>query len=220
MKTLLGLVLILMSASVIAKKTDCHEWLQNVASGNLPELMALSTTSECISAQSSDGKSALYIATENDDGKMVAWLIHQGADVNQRASYDSINFTPFLMAGAKGKNDALKALLKGDVDFERVNYYGGTALIPAAEKGHLETVAILLNDGRTNIDHVNNLGWTALLEVAILGRDTPTYQKVVQLLLEHGADAGIADRDGMTAIQHARKRGLTKITSILSRHLY
>ena len=48
------------------------------------------------------------------------------------------------------------------------NRYGGTALIPAAHHGHPETVRMLLGTD-IDIDHVNRLGWTALLEAVILG---------------------------------------------------
>ena len=50
------------------------------------------------------------------------------------------------------------------------NRYGGTALIPACHHGHLENVKVLL---ATDIDvnHVNRLGWTALLEAVPV--DTP-----------------------------------------------
>ncbi|KPH24854.1 hypothetical protein ADU60_22150 [Vibrio coralliilyticus] len=172
---------------------------------------------QCVNTLSSNGKTAVYIATENDDPAMIAWLVKQGADLKQRSRYDDINYTPFLMAGAKGKNKALVELLKYDIDFGVTNHYGGTALIPAAEKGYLETVKILLEDGRTNINHVNDLGWTALMEVAVLGKDTENYQMIVKELLKHGADANIRDNQGESALQHAESRGLTQIAEILKK---
>ena len=53
-------------------------------------------------------------------------------------------------------------------DLASTNRYGGTALIPAAERGHVETVRRLIEAG-VDVDHVNKLGWTALLEAIILG---------------------------------------------------
>jgi ankyrin repeat protein len=48
-------------------------------------------------------------------------------------------------------------------DLASTNRYGGTALIPACHYGHVEVVYRLLKT-RINVDHVNRLGWTALLE--------------------------------------------------------
>jgi hypothetical protein len=94
------------------------------------------------------------------------------------------------------------------------NRYGGTALIPAAHHGHPETVAILL---ATSIDkdHVNKLGWTALLEAIVLGNGGPVHTRIVKLLVDAGANVGIADGQGVTPLQHARSRGYTEIAQIL-----
>lgn len=70
---------------------------------------------------------------------------------------------------------------------------------------------------RTDIDvnHVNNLGWTALLEAVILGDGSKRYQQIVTILLDAGADASIADRQGATALQHAERRGQREVARIL-----
>ncbi len=56
-------------------------------------------------------------------------------------------------------------------------------------------------------DHVNKLGWTALLEAVILGDGGKTHTEIVRLLVEAGANPNIADRDGVTPLAHAKKRG-------------
>ena len=50
--------------------------------------------------------------------------------------------------------------------------YDGTALIAAAHLGHHEVVKRLIAGGAP-IDHINNLGWTALIEAVILGDGGP-----------------------------------------------
>ncbi|NOJ21827.1 ankyrin repeat domain-containing protein [Vibrio coralliilyticus] len=215
MKTPFALAALLLSTPVLS--ADCSDFFQSVSFGNIARLNASEYPQQCVNTLSSNGKTAVYIATENDDPAMIAWLVKRGADLKQRSRYDDINYTPFLMAGAKGKNKALVELLKYDIDFASTNHYGGTALIPAAEKGYLETVKILLEDGRTNINHVNDLGWTALMEVAVLGKDTENYQMIVKELLKHGADANIRDNQGESALQHAESRGLTHIAEILKK---
>ena len=67
------------------------------------------------------------------------------------------------------------------------------------------------------MDHVNNLGWTALLEAVILGDGGPVYQEIVKLLLEGGADAGIADKEGIIPLAHVKSRGFTEIVRLIER---
>lgn len=99
-------------------------------------------------------------------------------------------------------------------DLSSTNRYGGTALIPAAERGHVETVRELIRAG-VAVDHVNNLGWTALLEAVILGDGGPRHTAIVQLLVDAGANVHLADRDGVTALQHAQQKGFRQIAAIL-----
>jgi ankyrin repeat protein len=65
------------------------------------------------------------------------------------------------------------------------------------------------------LDHVNNLGWTALLEAVILGDGGPRYVAVLRALVEAGAAVGLADRQGRTPLDHARARGYTEMVGIL-----
>ena len=99
-------------------------------------------------------------------------------------------------------------------DLQSTNRYGGTALIPAAERGHVETVRTLIAAG-VEVDHVNNLGWTALLEAVILGNGGPAHRRIVALLVEAGADVDLADRDGVTPLAHALGRGYEEIAQVL-----
>ncbi len=67
------------------------------------------------------------------------------------------------------------------------------------------------------IDHVNRLGWTALLEAVILGDGGRAHQQIVELLVDAGADTTIADGNGVTALRHARDRGYREIERTLER---
>ncbi len=100
-------------------------------------------------------------------------------------------------------------------DYRRLNRYGGTALIPACHYGHVDTVRLLLQFSRIDIDHVNRLGWTALLEAVILGDGGAAHTEIVRLLLAHGASLQRADAQGMTPLAHAQSRGQRTIALIL-----
>jgi hypothetical protein len=108
----------------------------------------------------------------------------------------------------------LREVLRANPDVTRTNRFGGTALIPAADRGHVAMVRALLETG-IPIDHVNRLGWTALLEAVILGDGGPAHQEIVGLLAGAGADRQRADREGITPVEHARRRGFGEIVRLL-----
>ncbi|MFI0409385.1 hypothetical protein [Actinomadura sp. 3N508] len=50
----------------------------------------------------------------------------------------------------------------------------------------------MLRTTSIKVDHVNDLGWTALLEAIILGDGGPNHQQVVAHLLDAGAGQGLS----------------------------
>ncbi len=187
------------------------EAVQVVNTGKVLELVAEGAPLE---VRDAENRTALLLATRANLVEIATALIKAGADVNAK---DSIHDTPFLYAGAEGRNEILKLILAtGKANLRDTNRYGGTALIPAAHHGYPETVRLLLNTA-IDVDHVNNLGWTALLEAVILGDGGPVYQEIVKLLLSAGANANIADRDGVIPLAHAKSRGFTEISRLIQR---
>lgn len=186
--------------------------LEAVLEGDAARVQELLSGGAALETRDSSESTPLLIATRANHIEVARILINANADVNAK---DSIDDTPFLYAGAEGRNEILKLILAtGKPNLGDTNRYGGTALIPAAHHGHLETVSILLGTA-INIDHVNNLTWTALMEAVILGDGGPVYQGIVGLLLDAGADPKIADRDGVTPLVHAKSRGFTEIARLI-----
>jgi ankyrin repeat protein len=166
-----------------------------------------------VAARDPRGRTALLAATHGDHPAIARALIAAGADVNAK---DDMQDSPYLYAGAEGRVEILKMTLAAGADLKATNRYGGTALIPAAHHGHPEAVRILLGTA-IDKDHVNKLGWTALLEAVILGDGGPTHTEIVRQLVDAGANVNLADRDGVTPLQHAKRRGFTGMTSILEK---
>lgn len=164
-----------------------------------------------IDARDASGATALLVATRANKAAAARALVNAGADVNAK---DRIGDSPYLYAGAAGHLVILKMTLAHGADLRSTNRYGGTALIPAAERGHVDTVRTLVEVG-VAVDHVNRLGWTALLEAIILGNGGERHQRIVNILLGAGADPDIADREGVTPLQHARARGYREIERAL-----
>ena len=167
-----------------------------------------------LNTQDEQGRTALMIATYNNDSETAKALIDNGADVNIR---DNMQNNPFLYAGAEGYLDILRLTIRAGADPSLTNRFGGTALIPAGEHGHVEVIRELLENTDIDIDHVNNLGWTALLEAIVLNNGGPRQQQSIQLLIEHDANLNLADRNGVTPLQHARQRGYSAIVQQLER---
>ncbi len=139
-------------------------------------------------------------------------LIAIGADP---ALLDNQRYDAVTIAAVRDDVPTLRALLAAGASAKLVtSIYDGTALIAAAHLGHDGVVRELIRAGAP-LDHVNNLGWTALIEAVILGDGGPRHVETVRALVEAGANSGIPDRDGMTPLQHARARGYDSIASIL-----
>ena len=195
-----------------------NDLIEAVKTSNYPYLNEFLQNRKNLNAVGSNGKSALLIATEMQDLAMIAWLLEHGADVDfYDPACDNIERTPFLYAGAHGLDKILEILIPYNPDVSIRNGYGGNALIPASERGHVSTVKLLLEKTDVDVNFVNYLGWTALLEVTIFGKNNEEYQEIAKLLLDHGAKPDLADKEGVTPLEHARKRSLTLITNLLER---
>ena len=159
-----------------------------------------------------EGTPATMLATRGRHAPVLTRLLAAGADVDaQDATLDN----PMLYAGREGLLDVLKLANEAEADPTITNRYGGVALIPASERGHVEIVRYLLNETDIDVDHVNRLGWTALLEAILLSDGGPRHQEVVALLIENGADVDQADADGVRPLVHARARGQHEIVRLL-----
>ncbi len=185
---------------------------QAVENRNIESLKRVINEKVDINAQDSNNRTALMIATYNQDVEVAKLLIDAGADVNIQ---DDMKNTPFLYAGAEGYLDILKLTIQAGADPTIVNRYGGTALIPAAEHGYIDVIEELLTTTNIDVNHVNHLGWTALMEAIVLNNGNPTQQTAIQLLVDYGVDVNIPDKNNVSPLQHAKQKGFKEIEEIL-----
>jgi uncharacterized protein len=159
-------------------------------------------------------RTPLLLAVTNDRLDVARILVALGADAD---ALDDRHDTPWLVTGVTGNVRMLETLLPADPDMTVLNRYGGVSVIPASERGHVDYVRRVVRT-RIDVNHVNDLGWTAMLEAVILGDGSEPYQRIVRILLDAGADPSIGDKDGVTPLQHAAAGGQTAVARILRNH--
>lgn len=166
-----------------------------------------------LEARDGRNRTALLLAATFDHVDVAHVLVAMGASAD---ALDDRHDTPWLVTGVTGSVAMLEALLPAHPDLTIRNRFGGLSVIPASERGHVDYVRRVVRTG-IDVNHVNDLGWTALLEAVILGDGGRRHEQIVQILLGAGADPSISDKDGVTALQHARSRGHDEIARIFTR---
>ena len=166
-----------------------------------------------LEARDANGRTPLHVAAFQRQRAALVALIRAGArtDALDRQKYDAVT-----IASVADDTETLRVLIDNGASAKLVtSVYDGAALIAAAHLGHDEVVRLLIRAGAP-LDHVNNLGWTALLEAVLLGDGGAVHTEIVRLLVEAGANPNIADREGVTPLGHAKRRGFAGMVRILA----
>jgi len=182
--------------------------------GDVEAIRSLLARGEKPTGRDLHGRSALHVAAHSGQRKAMRLLVAGGADPD---ALDDDRYDIVTIAAVANDLPTLReALALGGSAKNVTSRWDGTALIAAAHLGHAEVVRTLIKAGAP-LDHVNNLGWTALIESVVLGDGGPRHTDTLAALVEAGADLNIADRSGRTPLSLARSRGYREMASILSR---
>ena len=183
---------------------------------------------QLLSLTASNGKNALMVASKKGDLPLVKSLIAAGADIDERTQ---TNGTAFMFAVLGNRRQIAEWLLAKGADIQVIGSNGWTALTLAAAKGHTDMLQWLIDMGaETQIRDVyrytpfmraveNGQDSVAVLLANLPGTDvnaqdeydnTPLHHAVsandiamVRLLMQHGADPDMANRDGATPVMLA-----------------
>ena len=213
----ISLVAVLASSGISATPQELppskrdRELIEAAAKGNVPAVQRLLQAGASVDAADEKGVTALISAAYGNRLAVARLLIEAGADANRQ---DQTQQSAYLIATSDGHLDLLRLTLAAGADVHRTDSYNGTGLIRAADRGHVEIVRKLLKTD-IRIDHVNRLGWTALLEAIILGDGGPRHTEIVGLLVSFGADVNLADSNGVSPLAHARERDFTAMATLL-----
>lgn len=196
-----------------ASELSAYDGLHAAAArGDVDAIRHLAQSGAVLDGQDGNGRTPLHVAAFQGRGAAAQALIAAGADP---ARLDAQRYDAVTIVAVRDDVPTLRALLDAGASANLVtSIYDGTALIAAAHLGHEGVVQALIRAGAP-LDHVNNLGWTALIEAVILGRGGRRHTETVRALVAAGASTRLADREGRTPLQHAQSRGYDEMSKIL-----
>ncbi|MBN3308226.1 PARP4 polymerase, partial [Amia calva] len=126
---------------------------------------------------------------------------------------DSSGMSLAMLAAAGGQDDILRLLIKKGVKVNARQKAGNTALMHAADKNFLTTVAILLEAG-AYVNAQQNSGETALMKACKKGN-----ADIVRLLLEYGADCNILSKHQNSAQHYAKLHNSVQVYDLIKAHM-
>lgn len=158
------------------------------------------------------GRTPLHVAAFGGQHEIMELLVAAGADPNalEHDRYDIVT----IAAVANDVPTLEVALALGGRATNVTSRYDGTALIAAAHLGHVEVVRMLVVAGAP-LDHINNLGWTALIESIVLGDGGRLHTETLKLLVDAGANVNLPDANGHSPRALAQSRGYAQMVRIL-----
>jgi len=197
-----------------AEKSGYAGLLAAAARGDAAEIKVLIARGAKPNVRDAHGRTPLHVAAYGRHHQAMRALVAGGANPNalENDRYDIVT-----IAAVANDVPTLKVALALGASAKNVtSRYDGTALIAAAHLGHAEVVRTLIRAGAP-LDHVNNLGWTALIESIVLGDGGPRHTETLRALVEAGANVNLADRGGRTPLALARARRYESMVRLLLR---
>ena len=183
------------------------------AKGDVPMIRKLASQKGAkVDARDARGRTPLIVAAFAGQRDAMRALAAAGANPN---ALDDDRYDMVTIAAVANDLPTLEAALAlGNKASNITSRYDGTALIAAAHLGHAEIVRALVIAGAP-LDHVNNLGWTAVIESIVLGDGGQRHTETLVALIDGGANLNRPDGNGITPLHLAQARGFREMAKII-----
>src|SRR5262249_15182765 len=184
------------------------------AKGDVAEIEKLVKSGAPIDPRDGRARTPLHVAAfvQKSEAARALMRLCGRANALEAQKYDIVT-----IAAVADDVTMLKVALEGGCKSGNITSpYYGTALIAAAHLGHDEVVRILIA-AKAPLDHVNNLGWTAVIESIVLGDGGKRHVATLKALIGAGANVNLADRSGETPLALAKQRGFKEMVAILEK---
>jgi len=186
--------------------------LAAAAKGDVVTIRMLAAQGSKLDVRDAKGRTPLLVAAFARQHDAMRALAAAGADPN---ALDADRYDMVTIAAVADDLPTLTVALElGNKATNVTSRYDGTALIAAAHLGHADVVRKLVAAGAP-LDHVNNLGWTAVIESIVLGDGGPRHLATLAALVEGGANVNIADRQGTTPLALAQAKGYGEMAHMI-----
>ena len=160
------------------------------------ELLKLFDNKPMLSAgRNAASETPLIIAINNDNERIVEWLLQQGVAINSRDKYGR---SALFYSAISGNELFLKRLLQANAEVSTGSNLSKTPLMAAVHNNHYESARLLLETKKAQVNAQDHSGWPALF-YAVWNSDV----KMSKLLIEHGADLRLVDNSGLNIEQIA-----------------
>jgi ankyrin repeat protein len=142
------------------------------------------------------------LAAMSGNSEIIGRLVKEGDRVDDKMNVlGFFQVTPMLFLATSHRTDGVRALLDAGAKVDQVDRDGITSLSWAAIANRLEMARLLISRG-ADVNHVDKNGMTPLLYAASIDFGD---SDMIDLLLKSGAHAEARNKDGLTALDLARK---------------
>jgi hypothetical protein len=154
----------------------------------------------------------IMLAAFSGNSEIIARLQQEGDRVDDKMSViGMIPTTPLMEMATSHRTDSVRALLDAGANVDEVDDDGITVLSWAAIANRVEMARLLIQRG-ADVNHVDKKGMTPLLYAASIDFGDSA---MIDLLLQSGAKTSARTKEGLTALDLARKYNHTHLLQSL-----
>ena len=184
--------------------------------GNTSKITSLLKSGVSVDFTTPGSYTALAYAAARDHLKAASLLLKNGADINKQARWDK---SPLLLVAGTKNLKAAQFLLDKGADLNAVQFWKATCLHEAVFWNQPETLKYFISKGLSPNTVANNgsspLHWTIWRINKEKEESIKQSAVLINILLDSGVDKSLKTKDGKTAADLAKDKGLEKIAALI-----